>query len=162
MSSGIYQQNLHLFNVFVQYGFITTNIPYQSHTCYHLQMLSLASDSVITDINPFIDPSNHPVLIEPVDLHKIKADAGSQFTSKIFKKHVHISEQPSIQLLQNTKKKTALLNALGKQSNKQKINCWFMPDYLPLSSTMPYYMQQQFSTLFQSKNSKKESFPSYT
>ena len=35
-------------------------------------------------INQFIAPSNHPVLIEPVDLHHIKADAGSQFTSKDF------------------------------------------------------------------------------
>ena len=42
------------------------------------------ADSVVTAINQFIAPSNHPVLIEPIDLHKIKADAGSQFTSKEF------------------------------------------------------------------------------
>ena len=42
------------------------------------------ADSVVTSINQFIAPSNHPFLIEPVDLHKIKADAGPQFTSKEF------------------------------------------------------------------------------
>ena len=36
-----------------------------------------SADSVITAISHFIAPFNHPVLIEPVDLHKIKADAGS-------------------------------------------------------------------------------------
>ena len=42
------------------------------------------ADSVFTSINQFIAPSNHPVLIEPVDLHKIKTDAGPKFTSKEF------------------------------------------------------------------------------
>ena len=36
-------------------------------------------------MNQFIAPSNNPVLIEPVDLHKIKTDEGSQFTSTYFK-----------------------------------------------------------------------------
>ena len=41
-------------------------------------------------INQFIDPSNHPVLIEPIDLHKIKADAGSQLTSKEFQEAYYL------------------------------------------------------------------------
>ena len=42
---------------------------------YGLQDYS--DESVITDINQLITPSNQPVLIEHVDLHKTKADAGS-------------------------------------------------------------------------------------
>ena len=46
------------------------------------------AESVVMSIKKFIAPSNHPVLIEPIDLHKIKADTGSQF--------VQIPELPSI------------------------------------------------------------------
>ena len=56
-----------------------------SRYAYIYGLQDYSSDSVITAINQFIAPSNHPVLIEPVDLHKMKADAESQFTSKDFK-----------------------------------------------------------------------------
>ena len=39
------------------------------------------SEAVINGIHFFMYPKNYPVIIEPVNLHKIKADSGPQFTS---------------------------------------------------------------------------------
>jgi hypothetical protein len=51
----------------------------------HLKGLhDYSSESVITAINQYMSPSNHPITIEPIDIHKIKADDGSQFTSEEF------------------------------------------------------------------------------
>ena len=72
------------------------------------------ADSIVTSINQFIAPSNHPVLIEPIDLHKIKADAGSQFTSKEFQEACADSRI--------AKNKIVMQNVPGKQSNSLLTN----------------------------------------
>ena len=72
------------------------------------------ADSVVTSINQFIAPSNHPVLIEPVDLHKIKADAGPQFTSNEFQEACADSRITINLAAPNTNNKTVIQNALGK------------------------------------------------
>ena len=43
------------------------------------------SEEVITGINRYMANSSHPLLFEPPDVQKIKADAGSQFTAQEFR-----------------------------------------------------------------------------
>ena len=55
-----------------------------SRYCALYGLPNYSAESVITAINKFMAPSNHPVIIEPIDINRIKADAGSQFTSEEF------------------------------------------------------------------------------
>ena len=57
-----------------------------SRYAYVVGLPDYTTDSVLTGINQFLAPAAHPIVIEPLDLCKIKADAGSQFTSAEFQK----------------------------------------------------------------------------
>jgi hypothetical protein len=43
------------------------------------------AESIITEVNEFTAPFNHPVNVEHINIRKIQTDAGTQFTFTIFR-----------------------------------------------------------------------------